>query len=99
MKSTIGMSRCGSKSHISTAIQLMLMASTMAGAAAQSVPASITTINQPTSGRGVVDLVGNVYYVSPGPVTSGAAQTQPGGGTCYVATGFIGDVPDPCPDA
>ena|ERR1022692_2298072 len=99
MTSTVGVSRCGSKSHTSAAIQLMLMASALAGAApAQSVPASITTINQPSSGQAVFDGVGNRYYVSPGPVTPGAAQTQPGGGTCYVASGFIGDVPEPCPD-
>ena len=32
-------------------------------------------------------------------VTRGAAQTQPDGGTCMVSTGFIGRVPEPCPDA
>jgi Beta-propeller repeat len=81
-------------------VQLMLLTSAVAGiAASQSIPASITTVNQPTSGRAVFDSAGNVYYASEGPVTSGAAQTQPGGGTCHVATGFIGDVPEPCPDA
>jgi uncharacterized protein (TIGR03437 family) len=99
MKSIVSVSRCGSTSHLSAAIQLMLMASALAGVAAgQFVPASITTINQPSSGQAVFDLVGNAYYAAPGPVTSGAAQTKPGSGTCYVATGFIGDVPEPCPD-
>lgn len=104
MQSAIGVWRCGSDGPIGAAIRLMVTAGALACAlsgmaAAQSVPASITTINQPTSGQAVFDAAGNVYYASPGPVTAGAAQTQPGGGTCYVATGFIGDVPVPCPDA
>jgi len=47
----------------------------------QSVPASITTIRQPTAGHAVFDASGNTYYLS-GQSTAGAAQTQPGGGTC-----------------
>ena len=35
---------------------------------AQSIPASITTINQPTSGQAVFDAAGNVHYASSGPV-------------------------------
>jgi uncharacterized protein (TIGR03437 family) len=66
-------------------------------AAAQSVPASETTIQQPGSGQAAFDVQGNAYFFG-GPVTAGAAQTQPGGGTCSEATGFIGDIPAPCPD-
>src|SRR5579862_5848869 len=47
----------------------------------QSVPASISTIPQPTSARPFFDASGNVYYLS-GQPTAGAAQTQYGGGTC-----------------
>jgi uncharacterized protein (TIGR03437 family) len=65
---------------------------------AQSSPATITTIDQPTSGSAVFDAAGNVYYLN-GPVTPGAAQTQPGGGTCFYSTGFIGSIPGDCPDA
>jgi uncharacterized protein (TIGR03437 family) len=100
MKSTIGVRQSGSDGLIAAAIRLMATAIALAGAlAAQSVPASITTIDQPTYGQAVFDAAGNVYYASSGPVTPGAAQTQPGGGTCYEATGFIGDIPVPCSDA
>jgi uncharacterized protein (TIGR03437 family) len=68
-----------------------------ASAAAQSVPAGIRTINQPGVGHAVFDLSRNTYYLG-GQPTAGAAQTQPGGGTCFLATGFIGSVPTPCPD-
>jgi uncharacterized protein (TIGR03437 family) len=62
--------------------------------------ASITTTPQPVSGPAIFDAAGNLYYFGgSGPVTAGAAQTENGGGTCYVATGFIGPVPVPCPDA
>lgn len=75
----------------------VLLIATMS-AAAQSVPASIVTIDQPTSGQAVFDAAGNVYYLST-LTTQGAAQTQPGGGTCYFNTGYIGPVPEPCSDA
>jgi uncharacterized protein (TIGR03437 family) len=68
------------------------------GLLAQPSAATITTIDQPTSGPAVFDAGGNVYYLN-GPVTPGAAQTQPGGGTCFYAIGFIGSIPGACPDA
>jgi uncharacterized protein (TIGR03437 family) len=81
------------------AIRLIAVILAVAGGSpAQPVPASITTIDQPTSGPAVFDAAGNVYYLG-GPVTPGAAQTQPGGGTCFFATGFIGSIPGPCSDA
>jgi len=64
---------------------------------AQLIPATISTIKQPGSGHAFLDVSGNTYYFS-GQPTAGAAQTQPGGGTCYVATGMIGSIPVPCPD-
>ncbi len=67
-------------------------------AAAQGIPASIRTIGQPASGRAIFDSASNVYYLD-GPVTEGAAQTQGGGGTCYLTTGLIGTIPVACPDA
>lgn len=63
----------------------------------QSVPGSISTIQQPTGGHAVFDAFGNTYYLS-GQPTAGAAQTQPGGGICIGQAGLrIGVVP--CPDA
>lgn len=68
---------------------------------AQPSAGSIATRTLPTYGPSVVDPAGNVYsfpYGGAGPVTSGAAQTQPGGGTC----GFTGPGPGitsgPCND-
>ena len=85
--------------HAGAAVRLVAATVAMAGVlAAQQIPASITTIDQPTAGHAVWDAVGNVYYLS-GPVTAGAAQTLSGGGTCYLATGFIGSVPEVCSDA
>jgi uncharacterized protein (TIGR03437 family) len=68
-----------------------------ASAVAQSVPASISTIQQPSIGHPVFDASGNTYYLS-GPPMAGAAQTQAGGGLCIgEAGGRIGVVP--CPAA
>ena len=68
-----------------------------ASAVAQSVPASISTIQQPSLGHPVFDASGNTYYLS-GQPTAGAAQTQSGGGLCIGQAGpRIGVVP--CPDA
>ena len=90
--------RGGSNGPGAAAIRLMAaMLGFVSVAAAQMVPASISTINQPSFGHAVFDTARNVYYFG-GPVSAGAAQTQPGGGTCYVATGFIGSIPEPCPD-
>jgi uncharacterized protein (TIGR03437 family) len=69
-----------------------------ASAAAQPVPASISTIPQPTSARPFFDAFGNTYYLG-GPPTAGAAQTQSGGGTCSIP-GFHGiPIPATCFDA
>lgn len=74
-----------------------LIVAFIAGAIAQSVPASISAIQQPTGGHAVFDASGNTYYLS-GQPTAGAAQTQPGGGGCMGdAGGRIGVVP--CSDA
>jgi len=61
-------------------------------------PATLVTIPQPTSGPAVFDAAGNLYYRS-GPTTPGAAQTRPGGGTCFMNAFPIGGIPQPCPDA
>lgn len=66
---------------------------------AQPGAGTIATQPLPTSGPTIFDAAGNVYNLNGGPVTPGAAQTQTGGGTCYVASGFIGLVPTPCSDA
>ncbi len=65
---------------------------------------TVSTINLPFSGSvAVTDAEGNIYMAgaaSPGlQVTRGAAQTQPGGGTCMESAAFIGLIPEPCPDA
>ena len=68
-----------------------------AGAVAQPVPASISTIPQPSFGHPIFDASGNTYYLSGSP-TAGAAQTQSGGGACIGQAGpRIGVVL--CPDA
>jgi uncharacterized protein (TIGR03437 family) len=59
----------------------------------------MTTINQPASGQAVFDDSGNVYYLNNGPITPGAAQTQPGSGSCTVEVFPVGPVPGPCPAA
>ncbi len=64
----------------------------------QPIPASMTTVSQPTSGSAVFDASGNTYYLG-GAVTSGAAQTQPGGGSCTIEAYPVGLVPVACPDA
>lgn len=68
------------------------------GGAAQPTPASLQTSSLQTGGPAVFDSAGNSYYLS-GPVTAGAAQTQPGGGVCNLAAGFLGPIPEPCSDA
>jgi len=66
---------------------------------AQSVPASINTIQQPSAGQAVFDASGNTYYLS-GKPTAGAAQMfQPGSGYCVGEGGLGGPVPVPCPVA
>ncbi len=67
---------------------------------AQSAPASITTISVPTYGQAFFDAAGNQYYMQ-GPVTPGAAQTQPGDGYCDFPGGFIGPgvIVETCTDA
>ena len=66
---------------------------------AQSVPASISTIQHPGAGP-VFDASGNAYYLSlSGKPTAGAAQTQPGGGTCFSVTPGGIPISAPCPDA
>jgi uncharacterized protein (TIGR03437 family) len=71
----------------------------VANASAQSVPASISTIQQPGD-HPIFDASGNAYYLSlSGPPTAGAAQTQPGGGTCSFATNLGIPYSGPCPDA
>jgi uncharacterized protein (TIGR03437 family) len=52
----------------------------------QPIPASIDTIQQPSTGRPVLDALGNAYYLSGSP-TAGAAQTQLGGGLCLGGPG------------
>lgn len=88
----------GSKRLGGGAIRLIaLIFVSAAGAIAQSVPASINTIQQPSAGHPVFDASGNTYYLSGSP-TAGAAQTQSGGGACIGQAGpRIGVVL--CPDA
>jgi hypothetical protein len=81
------------------AIRLIaLILASAASAVAQSVPASISTIPQPSSARPFFNASENSYYLS-GQPTAGAAQTQYGGGTCSIP-GFGGvPIPAACPDA
>ena len=71
-----------------------------ASAVAQSVPASISTIQQPSVGHPVFDAFGNTYYLSSGPATAGAAVLVfPGVFTCVGANGSGRVGPVPCPAA
>ncbi len=88
-----GLERLGGGALGLIALILVLAAS----AVAQPVPASISTIPQPSAGHPVFDASGNTYYLSGSP-TAGAAQTQSGGGACIGQAGpRIGVVL--CPDA
>ena len=70
-----------------------------ASIAAQSVPGSLSTIPRPTADRPFFDTFGNTYYLSlSGSPTAGAAQTQPGGGTCSSVTSPGIPISLPCPD-
>ena len=60
---------------------------------AQPLAGSLTTFNLPLPhGPSAVDAQGNVYSTTslmpPATTTPGAAQTQPGGGTCYITLPF-----------
>jgi len=66
----------GSKRLGGGAVRLIaLILVSAASAVAQSVPASISTIQQPSSAHPFFDASGNTYYLS-GQPTAGAAQTQ-----------------------
>ncbi len=89
----------GSECLAGGAIRLIaLILVSAATALAQLVPASMSTIPQPSLGHPVFDASGNTYYLS-GPATPGAAQTKAGGGVCLGYGGFHGPVPVPCPPA
>jgi uncharacterized protein (TIGR03437 family) len=64
---------------------------------------SIAHQSLPVSGFfSVIDVTGNVYFAGKtdsGPVTAGAPQTRPGGGTCFINAFPVGSVSVPCSDA
>ena len=94
MRSITRVCLAGSERRSGASLRLMMSALAFAsGIAAQSVPASIQTIDQPTYGQAVFDGAGNAYYLF-GPTTAGAAQTQSGGGSCP-----NGKIPMACADA
>ena len=93
--------------------QAILAASLSLATLLRAQPASITN-TPPAFYLPVIpamsDAAGNVYYFgtahgqgNDGPVTQGAAQTQNGGGACYLAgfgqAGSTGTFPIPCTDA
>jgi len=82
------------------AVGLIVLLMDAASGLSQSVPASISTIQQPIAGHAVFDASGNTFYLS-GPPTAGAAQTQPGGGLCIGVPGSFQSRPGvvACPDA
>jgi uncharacterized protein (TIGR03437 family) len=63
----------------------------------QQVANGITTVNLPFFGPAIFDAAGNSYSTGGGTVTAGAAQTQPGGGSCVLVGRF--PIPGPCTDA
>jgi hypothetical protein len=72
---------------------------------AQPSAGSIVTHSLPAFGPSIFDSAGNAYTTgtyavgNSEPVTPGAAQTQPGGGTCTINAFPVGPIPVPCPDA
>jgi uncharacterized protein (TIGR03437 family) len=98
MKSSNNQQRAGSEGLGGGALRLAALVFVFTGSViAQSIPASISTIPQRYSDP-VFDAAGNTYYLL-GPSTAGAAQTQPGGGTCLGATNRGIPYSGPCPDA
>src|SRR5690348_3135192 len=89
----------GLERHAGGALGLISLILMSAGSAfSQPVPASVGTIQQPSSARPFFDASGNTYYLD-GQPTAGAAQTQPGGGTCFIP-GLHGiPIPATCSDA
>ena len=85
---------------LATAVAVLL--TTHAGRCAGAVP-SLSVVNLPTSGTAMAaDTQGNIFLtgIAVGlPVTSGAAQGQPGGGTCFLLVNNTIGVPVPCTDA
>ena len=71
-------------------------------AGGQPMAGNIATHSVLISGPSAVDGAGNVYattsIIPPAMTTSGAAQTQPGGGTCYITIPFS-SYPSPCYNA
>ena len=100
MKSSNDERRAGSECLDGGALRLITLILVFAASAfAQSVPASISTIQQ-RGGSPVFDASGNTYYLFlSGQPTAGAAQTQPGGGTCFSVTSLGIPYSAPCPDA
>ena len=99
MKSSNNQQTAGSECLRRGALRLAALAFVFgASEGSQSVPASINTIPQPHSDRPFFDASGNTYFLY-GPPTAGAAQTQPGGGTCLGATNRGIAISLPCPDA
>jgi hypothetical protein len=60
---------------------------------------NLTTHPLPGYGPTTIATDGSVYFTGSGTVTPGAAQTQPGGGTCYLEAFPIGLIPQSCSDA
>ena len=74
MKLVGNVQRIGSEGLAGGALRLAALAFVFgAGAGAQSMPASLSTVPQPYSDRPVFDASGNTYFLY-GPATIGAAQ-------------------------
>lgn len=89
-----GLMRLGDGTLGLIALILVSAASTLA----QSIPASVSTIPQPSLGHPAFDALGNTYYLS-GTPTAGAAQTKSGGGLLCAGQAGSRIVPMACPDA
>ncbi len=83
---------------VSSHLGKVLLGTIVVTSALWAQPGNITTHPAPAQGPVVFDSAGNIYSFTAGPVTSGAAQTQGGGGTCLSSNGFF-STPGPCPDA
>lgn len=88
-----GSLRLGIESKRLAWVGCLLAIACQAPAHAQPLGGSIKTFNLPLPhGPSAVDAAGNVYSTTsimpPATTTPGAAQTQPGGGTCYITLPF-----------
>jgi hypothetical protein len=99
MKSSLYTSRL--ESYRRTGVARALHAILLTCLAAKSSIGQITTRQLPIAGLNTIDAAGDLFFAGAGGITPtpGAAQVQPGGGTCPISVPFGGMIGAPCVDA